>query len=162
MSGTTSTHLQDHNMSDDYQHKERKRRSLERKVSAHSSGGFKGGEERRDKCRTKDHVRQKSQKWWIYIINTKDSYKDTRDITTYTTDTHNTVTYGVCTQINYIMNDVLDKWESIWSSDLTSKFVLAFFSTSRVLDTAKNKKKQTHFYVVITKLQEHTDDASIF
>lgn len=39
VSGTTSTYLQAHRMSDNYQHKERKRRDLETKVSAYSSWG---------------------------------------------------------------------------------------------------------------------------
>lgn len=43
VSGTTSTYLQAHRMSDNYQHKERKRRNLERKVSAYSSGWGRGG-----------------------------------------------------------------------------------------------------------------------
>lgn len=34
--------------------------------------------------------------------------KDTMDITTDNTYTHNTVTYGVCTQITYVMYDTLN------------------------------------------------------
>lgn len=52
-------------MSNDYQHKGRKRRSLERKVSAHSSEERererRRRDEGRDKCRTKEQGRQKSQ-----------------------------------------------------------------------------------------------------
>lgn len=56
-------------MSNDYQHKGRKRRSLERKVSAHSSEEREREkeeeemrrEEKRDKCMTKEQGRQKSQ-----------------------------------------------------------------------------------------------------
>lgn len=65
--GTTSTYLQDHKMSNDYQHKERRGRSLERKVSAHSSEERereKGKEHERrgeDKCKTKEQGRQKGQ-----------------------------------------------------------------------------------------------------
>lgn len=62
----TSTYLQAHKMSDNYQHKERKR-NLERKAAAYSSGGGGHGkeemraEERKHKVRTKEQVGQKSQ-----------------------------------------------------------------------------------------------------
>lgn len=35
--------------------------------------------------------------------------QDTREVTTYNTLTHNSVTYGICTQITYTMYDILDK-----------------------------------------------------
>lgn len=86
VSGTTSTYLQAHRMSDNYQHKERKRRNLERKVSAYSSGwgrgrSWKGREEtregeRRHKVRMKEQVGQKSQQYLqhtsqhVILINT--------------------------------------------------------------------------------------------
>lgn len=51
---TTSTHSYGHKMSDCYQHKERKRRSLERKVSARSSGMGEGGVQMGEERQTQD------------------------------------------------------------------------------------------------------------
>lgn len=82
-----------------------------------------------------------TEKWWIYITNTKDlkTFR-TAGTSQHTVLIHtNTVTYGIWTQITYIMYHFLDKWGCL----LTSKFVLAFFSTSRVLDTANKSKKDT-------------------
>lgn len=119
----TAYEYKDHEVSDDYQHKERKRRrGLKRKVSAHSSEEGERGVDRRGETnaeQTSDDISQEG----------------TPEPQQHTIMEQNTGL--LCTHTNF------NATEGYSVNPLTSKLVLAFFSTSRVLDTAENHREDS-------------------